>query len=117
MRERIAATMEHACMTETTTETTARGREIEGLRRASDLLCLWRVCGNAVCRRARSCRGRARLCARRNGSAVPPPVREFFLSFLAATSVGVDFEAFREEMEGRDETDAFFAWREACSAR
>jgi hypothetical protein len=96
----------------------SRRREIEGLRRASDLLCLWRVCGNAVCRRARSCRGRAQLCAKRNSGAVPPPpVRDFFLSFLAAHYAGVDFEDFRAEMEGRDETEAFFAWRSACWAR
>jgi len=93
-----------------------RRGEIGGLRRASDLLCLWRVCGNAICRRARSCRGRAQLCAKRNCGAVPPPVRDFFLSFLAAKSVGVTFEDFRDEMEGRDETEAFFAWRKACVA-
>jgi len=114
-------------MTEMTTETDGVGsardaaalrrREIEGLRRASDLLCLWRVCGNAVCRRARSCRGRAHLCAKRNTGAVPPPVREFFFSFLAAKSVGVSFEDFRGEMDGRDETEAFFAWRRACVER
>jgi hypothetical protein len=94
-----------------------RRRETCGLRRASDLLCLWRVCGNTVCRRARSCRGRAQLCAKRNRGAVPPPVRDFFLSFLAAHYAGVDFEEFRAEMEGRDETEAFFAWRAACLAR
>jgi hypothetical protein len=110
-------------MIETNSETPARDaaalrrREVEGLRRASDLLCLWRVCGNAVCRRARSCRGRAHLCAKRNTGAVPPPVREFFLSFLAAKSVGVGFEDFRGEMDGRDETEAFFAWRQACAER
>jgi hypothetical protein len=48
---------------------------------------------------------------------VPPPARDFFLSFLAAKSVGVSFEDFRDEMEGRDETEAFFAWRKACVAR
>src|SRR5512144_2397779 len=102
-------------MTETTIEANSaisasdaallRRRETCGLRRASDLLCLWRVCGNAICRRARSCRGRAQLCAKRNSGAVPPLVREFFLSFLAAKSVGVTFEDFRDEMEGRDETE------------
>src|SRR5512146_1599669 len=109
-------------MTETTIEANSaisasdaallRRRETCGLRRASDLLCLWRVCGNAICRR-----GRAQLCAKRNSGAVPPPVREFFLSFLAAKSVGVTFEDFRDEMEGRDETEAFFAWRSACAWR
>jgi hypothetical protein len=95
----------------------SRRGEIEDLRRASDLLCLWRVCGNTVCRRARSCRGRAHLCVKRNRGAVPPHVRDFFLSFFAAKSVGVTFEDFRDEMEGRDETEAFFAWRKACAAR
>jgi hypothetical protein len=96
---------------------TVRRRNVEGLRRANDFLCLWRVCGNAVCRRARSCRGRAQLCAKRNTSAVPPPARDFFLSFLAARYAGVSFEDFRGEMEGRDETEAFFAWRKACAER
>jgi hypothetical protein len=43
--------------------------------------------------------------------------RDFFLSFLAAKSVGVSIEDFRDEMEGRDETEAFLAWRKACAAR
>jgi hypothetical protein len=94
----------------------SRRRETCGLRMASDLLCLWRVCGNAVCRRAQCCRGRAQLCAERNSGAVPPPVREFFLSFLAAHYAGASFEDFRGEMEDRDETEAFFAWRSACRA-
>jgi hypothetical protein len=42
--------------------------------------------------------------------------RDFFLSFLAAKYVGVSFEDFRDKMEGREETDAFFAWRKACAA-
>jgi hypothetical protein len=113
-------------MTETTIGTDAisaddteasRRRVIEDLRRANNFLCLWRVCGNAVCRRARSCRGRAHLCGKRNDGALPPPVRDFFLSFLAAKYAGVSFEDFRDKMEGRDETDAFFAWRRACAAR
>ncbi|MGH6826976.1 hypothetical protein [Methyloceanibacter sp.] len=111
-------------MTDTMTETNTaasdaalpRRREVEGLRRASDLLCLWRVCGNAACRRARSCRGRAQLCARRNTSAVPSPARDFFVTFLAAQYAGLPFEDFRADMEGREETAAFFAWRNACGA-
>ena len=113
-------------MTETITETDAitasdaeavRRRVVEALRRANNLLCLWRVCGNAACRRARCCRGRAHLCPRRNEGLVPQPVRDFFLSFLAAQYAGVGFEDFRDAMDGRDETKAFFAWRKACAAR
>ena len=30
--------------------------------------------------------------------------------------VGLPFEDFREDMEGREETEAFFAWRKAAAA-
>jgi hypothetical protein len=95
----------------------ARRHVVESLRRANNLLCLWRVCGSAACRRARCCRGRAHLCAKRNDGLLPKPVRDFFLSFLAAQYAGVCFEDFIDAMEGRDETKAFFAWRKACAAR
>ena len=36
---------------------------------------------------------------------------------LAAKLVGLPFEDFREDMEGREETEAFFAWRKAAVAR
>lgn len=112
-------------MTETTIETgacsagdaEARRHVVEELRRANNLLCLWRVCGSAACRRARCCRGRAHLCAKRNDGLLPEPVRDFFLSFLAAQYAGLSFEEFRDAMEGREETKAFFAWRKACGAR
>ena len=100
----------------TETDDTRKGNDAEDLRQAANMLCLWRVCGNAACRRAHSCRGRAHLCAKRNSPALPAPVREFFLSFLAAKWAGVDFEDFKEEMDGRDETEAFFAWRRAADA-
>ncbi len=91
-------------------------REAEGLRVLADLLCIWRLCGGGACRRARACRGRVHLCAKRNFPALPEGVRDFFLSFLAAKYAGVSFEAFREEMEGREETDDFFAWRAGATA-
>ena len=112
-------------MTETMIETSAssasaaeasRRRVVEYLRRANTLLCLWRVCGSAACRRAQCCRGRAHLCAKRHDGLLPKPVRDFFLSLLAAQYAGVSFEDFRDAMEGREET-AFFAWRRACAAR
>jgi hypothetical protein len=82
------------------------------------MLCLWRLCGNAGCRRARACRGRSYLCAKRNFKCLPEGVREWFEEFLAAKSVGVSFEDFRDEMEGWEETAAaFFAWRKAAKAR
>lgn len=90
--------------------------EAETLRRFANLLCLWRLCGNAACRRTRACRGRSHLCAKRNFGALPEGVRHWFEFFLAAKLAGLSFEAFREEMEGRKEQDAFFAWRAAAKA-
>jgi hypothetical protein len=78
------------------------------------MLCLWRLCGNAACRRARACRGRAHLCPKRNSAALPQGVRDFFVSFLAAKWAGIDFERFCEDMDGREETQAFFTWRDAA---
>jgi hypothetical protein len=95
----------------------ARRRIVQDLRGANNLLCLWRLCGSAACRRARCCRGRAHLCAKRNDGLLPKLVREYFLSFLAAKYAGVSFEDFRDAMEGREETRAFLAWRKACEAR
>jgi len=77
---------------------------------------LWRLCANASCRRARCCRGRAHLCAKRNFRAVPEGVRDFFAAFLAAKSAGLSFEAFQSEMEQSEEFMALSAWRRAAEA-
>jgi hypothetical protein len=45
--------------------------ETADLRRAADLLCLWRLCGKASCRRYRTCRGRAHVCAKSNSVLCP----------------------------------------------
>jgi hypothetical protein len=86
------------------------------LRCAADLLCLWRVCGNAACRRSKSCRGNGHVCAKRNAALLPHPVREFFAAFLAAKHAGLSFDQFRADMERREETKAFFRWRRAAAA-
>jgi hypothetical protein len=80
------------------------------------MLCLWRLCGNAAWRRARGCRGSVHCCGRHNFPALPKGVRDFFVSFLAAKHAGLSFETFKEKMEGREETGAFFAWRRAAEA-
>jgi hypothetical protein len=87
-----------------------------GLRRFADLLCLWRVCGNAACRRGRACRGRARHCARRNFPALPPLVRDFVAAFRAARSCRIPFETFQAEMAGSPEAEAYFAWAGAAKS-
>jgi hypothetical protein len=95
---------------------TRRISETEALRRFADMLCLWRLCANASCRRARSCRGRAHLCAQRNFRAAPDGVRDFFAGFLAAKSAGLSFEAFKSEMEQSEEFMALSVWRRAAEA-
>ena len=82
-------------------------------RWAANFCCLWRVCAQARCRRARTCRGHAHTCARRNRDLIPPLVREFFTCVLAAKSVDLPFERFRADMEGTDAARAYFAWRRA----
>ncbi len=98
------------------TDDSGKRNDAEALRSVADMLCLWRLCGNAACRRARSCRGSVHRCGRRNFPALPEGVRDFFVSFLAAKHAGLSFETFKEEMEEREETDALFAWRRAAKA-
>jgi len=85
-------------------------------RRCAGMPCLWRLCANAACRRAHSCRGRAHLCARHNFKLLPGGVRDFFEAFLAAKSAGLSFEAFKDEMDGSEEFEALSAWRKAAEA-
>jgi hypothetical protein len=80
------------------------------------MLCLWRICANASCRRARSCRGRAQLCGQRNLPAAPEGVRDFFAAFLAAKYARLPFETFKSEMEQSEEFMALSAWRRAAEA-
>ncbi|MGB6909144.1 MAG: hypothetical protein WBE01_05340 [Methyloceanibacter sp.] len=95
----------------------ATASEAETLRRFADMLCLWRLCGNAGCRRARSCRGRVHLCARRNTAALPAGVRGLFIAFLAAKHAGLSFDMFVAEMDGGEEHEAFAAWVAAARDR
>lgn len=94
-----------------------RGSELEALRRCAAMLCLWRLCANAACRRAQACRGRAHLCAKHNFKLLPEGVRDFFATFLAAKSAGLSFENFKDEMDGSEEFEALSAWRKAAEAR
>ena len=90
--------------------------DLEALRSCADMLCLWRLCANAACRRARSCRSRAHLCAQRNFPVAPDGVRDFFEAFLAAKYAGLSFDSFKSEMEQSEELMALSAWRKAAEA-
>jgi hypothetical protein len=85
------------------TETGAHPRKMnvaESMRSGANMLCLWRICGNAACRRAKSCRGRVHLCGPRNYKLLPEGVRGFFELFLAAKYAGIAFDDFKEERGG-----------------
>jgi hypothetical protein len=105
---KIATDEEKGAMTERDKD---KHNEEQELRYWSNFLALWRVCGNARCRRAKTCRGRARACGKKNTKNIPPSVREFFVAFLAGKRYGVPFEEFREDMEFKPCTRDYFAWR------
>jgi hypothetical protein len=85
--------------------------EARDLRWASNVCCLWRVCADAKCRRAkttprpaptaitarcrRACANTSNACSRRNGPPRPS-------------------EDFRDSMEDTDAADGYFAWRNAA---
>ena len=94
-----------------------RTNDAEALRRFAGMLCLWRLCAKDSCRRARSCRGRAHRCGRRNFRALPDGVRAFFADFLAAKHAGLSFDQFKREMEGSEEFMAVSAWRRAAEGK
>ena len=102
------------------TETGAHIRKmgvVESMRSGADMLCLWRICGNAACRGARACRGRVHLCGPRNYKLLPEGVRGFFELFLAAKQACIAFDDFKAEVQGRPETKAYAAWRRTAGAR
>jgi len=103
-------------MTKTSTAHTRKWNDAEILRRIAGMLSLWRLCGNAACRRAQACRGRPHRCAK-HSAALPEGVRAFLVAFLAARSCRIPFEAFQEEMAGSAEAEAYFAWAAAAKGR
>ena len=86
-------------------------REARTLRWASNHLSLWRVCANAACRRARSCRGCAFTCDDRNFCVLPKEVRDWFAAFILAKLADVPVDEFWEEMELSEELAAYRAWK------
>jgi hypothetical protein len=94
-----------------------KSNDAEILRRIAGMLSLWRICGNAACRRAQAYRGRPHRCAKRNVAALPPGVRGFLKALLAAKSCRMRFKRFQEEMEGSPEAEAHFAWVAAANGR
>ena len=82
----------------------SRKMNVASMRSGANVLCCWRICGNAACRRAKRCRGRVHLCGPRNYALLPEGVRGFFELFLAAKHGAWLWMNSRREMQGRRET-------------
>lgn len=83
-------------------------------RTASDLLCLWALCGKPACRRARSCKRDPRACARRYGPLVPEEARLGMLAFMQGMQDGVSADVVRAHVPA--ETAALDAWTDRIEA-
>ena len=103
-------------MTEADAGSTAKLSPEETLRLIGNALCLWRLCGNASCRRARACRGRPQLCGRRNYLLLPEGVRDWFELLSQAKEEGLSFEEAMDWLGGSAEEEAFRAWVAAVKA-
>jgi hypothetical protein len=77
---------------------------------------LWRLCGNAKCRRARACRGKVHLCARPNFLLLPEGVRDFFHDLTQAQDEGLSFEDAIERLDESGAVEAFEDWNAAVAA-
>jgi hypothetical protein len=75
------------------------------LRFGADRICLWRLCGNEVCLRARACRGDVRVCAGR--------LADWLEALDAEKRARRSFEEIERRLETVSELGAYRAWRKA----
>jgi len=89
--------------------TECRVQRERALRFGADRICLWRLCADAACRRAKACRGDVRACAAR------------MAAWLAALEderrARRDFAAIESGIETPAELRAYRAWRRALPVR
>ena len=77
-------------------------------RTASNLLCLWALCGKPACRRAQQCKRDPRSCARRYGPLVPEEARLGMLAVLQGAQDGAGIEEVRTHVPA--DIAAWEAW-------
>lgn len=77
-------------------------------RTYGNLLCVWRLCGNAACLRARRCRGDGSGCLNRCLPLLPEPVRDFLAGLGAAQKAGLTWDEALDEFA--EEWDALGEW-------
>ena len=83
-----------------------RGERARTLRFGADRICLWCVCGNPRCRRAKACRGDVQACA---GLMVA-----WMAALDAERRARPDFAAIESQIETAEELRAYRAWRNAA---
>jgi len=88
----------------------------EGMRVWATHLKLWRLCGNAKCRRAGACRGKVQFCARANFLLLPQGVRDFFHGLTEAQEEGLSFQEAIEQLDESGAVEAFEDWNAAVAA-
>jgi hypothetical protein len=102
-------------LTEATTQPIDK-RDPDGNRAWVNHLLLWRLCGNAKCRRARACRGKVHLCARPNFYLLPQGVQDFYHGLADARNEGLSFEDAMERLDETGAVEAFEDWNVAVAA-
>ena len=80
----------------------------KALRWTSDMLCLWGLCANAKCRRARQCRGEPSDCMTQYEPIVPENAYEGALLLREFKEIGMSFGDACEECP--DEVEAIYQW-------
>ena len=70
------------------------------LRTASNLLCLWALCGKPACRRAQQCKRNAAGCLARYAPLAPEDARLGALAVLQGARDGVGIDEVRRHVPG-----------------
>jgi hypothetical protein len=92
--------------------TPAENRSLErerSLRFAADRICLWCLCAEPACRRAKACRGDVRACAGRMAA--------WYAAFEDERRARPDFATLESQIETAQELRAYRAWRRAFTGR
>jgi len=92
-----------------TAATESRLSRERALRFGADRVCLWLLCAEAGCRRAKACRGDVRACTER--------IAAWLAAIEDETRARPDFAAMESGIETPAELRAYRAWRRALPAR
>jgi hypothetical protein len=97
------------------TPSAGRPHSVAELRGFADLFCLWRLCARPACRRARACRGDARLCFSRQFHLLPQDVRRWLDELTEMQREGLPFDTAMQELDTTECGIALRDWYAAVS--